>query len=172
MQCRRPRFDPWVGKTPWRRKWQPTPVFLPGKFRGQRSLVGYSPRGHKESDMTERLHFHFLLFCTRQDKTLEVKIKTQMRKRLTQLPFTDMDCIWVYIFGLPWWLSGKEPSCQCRRPRRPRFDPGVGKISWRRKWQPTPVFWPGESQGQRSLAGYSHKESDTAEHTHTYISFS
>ena len=41
----------------WRRKWQPTPVFLPGESHGQRSLVGYSPWGHKESDMTERLHF-------------------------------------------------------------------------------------------------------------------
>ena len=40
-------FHPWVGKIPWRRKWQPTPVFLPGKSRGQRSLVGYSPWGHK-----------------------------------------------------------------------------------------------------------------------------
>ena len=40
-------------------KWQPTPVFLPGKFHGLRSLVGYSPWGRKESDMTERLHFHF-----------------------------------------------------------------------------------------------------------------
>ena len=50
-------FDPWVGKVPWRRKWQPTPVFLPGEPHGQRSVVGYSPRGCKESDMTERLHF-------------------------------------------------------------------------------------------------------------------
>ena len=45
----------------WRRKWQPTPVLLPGKFHGQRSLVGYSPWGHKELDMTERLHFTSLL---------------------------------------------------------------------------------------------------------------
>jgi len=43
-------FDPWVGKTPWRREWLPTPVFLPGKFHGQRSLVGHSPWGHKEMD--------------------------------------------------------------------------------------------------------------------------
>ena len=50
-------FDPWVGKIPWRRKWQLTPVLLPGKFRGLRSLVDYSPWGHKESDTTERLHF-------------------------------------------------------------------------------------------------------------------
>ena len=46
-QCRRREFDPWVRKIPYGREWQPTPVFLPGKFHGQRSLVGYSPRGHK-----------------------------------------------------------------------------------------------------------------------------
>ena len=55
----RPRFDPWVRKIPWRKKWQPSPVLLPGKFHGWRSLVGYSPWGRKESDTTERLHFHF-----------------------------------------------------------------------------------------------------------------
>ena len=51
LQCkrfRRPEFDPWVGKTPWRKKWQPTPVFLLRKSHGQRSLVGYSPWGCKE----------------------------------------------------------------------------------------------------------------------------
>ena len=48
-RCKRHRFNPWVGKIPWRRKWQPTPVFLPGKSHGQRSLVGYSPWGRKES---------------------------------------------------------------------------------------------------------------------------
>ena len=46
-QCRRRRFNPWVQKIPWRRKWQPTPVFLPGKSQRQRNLVGYSPWGHK-----------------------------------------------------------------------------------------------------------------------------
>ena len=51
--CRRHRFDPWVRKIPWRRAWQPTPVFLPGESHGQRSLVDYSPWGHKESDMSE-----------------------------------------------------------------------------------------------------------------------
>ena len=53
------KFNPWVGTIPWRRKWQPTPVLLPGKSHGWRSLVGYSPWGCKESDMTEQLHFHF-----------------------------------------------------------------------------------------------------------------
>ena len=47
MQCRRPRFDPWVGKIPWRREWQPTAVFLSGEFHGQRSLVSYSPWGRR-----------------------------------------------------------------------------------------------------------------------------
>ena len=52
-QCRRHRFDLWVGKIPWKRKWQPTPVFLPQESHGQRSLEDYSPWGHKELDMTE-----------------------------------------------------------------------------------------------------------------------
>ena len=55
-----PGFDPWVRKILWRRKWQPTLVFLPGKFHGWRILIGYSPWGHKESDTTEWLHFHFV----------------------------------------------------------------------------------------------------------------
>ena len=48
-------FDPWVRNIPWRKEWQPTPVFLPGEFHGQRNLAGYSLWGCKESDMTERL---------------------------------------------------------------------------------------------------------------------
>jgi len=49
------QFSPWVGKIPWRKAWQLTPVFLPGEFHGQRSLVSYSPWGCKESDTTEQL---------------------------------------------------------------------------------------------------------------------
>ena len=51
----RPGFDSWVRKIPWRRKWQPIPVFLPGESHGQRSLAGYGPCGHKESDTSEGL---------------------------------------------------------------------------------------------------------------------
>ena len=58
-QCRT-RFNSWVEKIPWRREWQPTPIFLPGEFQGQRSLVGYSPQGCKESDTTEWLNMHAL----------------------------------------------------------------------------------------------------------------
>ena len=62
-QSRRCRFDPWVGKIPWRRKWQPTLIFLPGKSHGQRSLVGYSPWGHKESDTTYHEHLSHIKPC-------------------------------------------------------------------------------------------------------------
>ena len=57
-QCRRCRFDPWVRKIPWKRKWQPTPVFLPGKFHGQTSLVGYSPWGRSQRVRHDWAHIH------------------------------------------------------------------------------------------------------------------
>ena len=62
LQCRRPGFDSWVGKNPWRRAWQLTPVFLAEEFHGQRSLEGYPPWACKESDTIESL-------------TLKVKLK-------------------------------------------------------------------------------------------------
>ena len=55
LQSGRPELDPWVRKIPWRRERQPLPVFLPGKCHGQKSLLGYNPWGHKESDTIERL---------------------------------------------------------------------------------------------------------------------
>ena len=58
----------------------------------------------------------------------------------------------TYTHELPWWLSGEESACQCRRLG---FSPWDGKIPWRRKWQPTPVCLPGKSHGQKSLAGCS-----------------
>ena len=70
-----------------------------------------------------------------------------------------------------WWLpslrSGKEPACLCRRHKRCGFDPWVGKIPWRKKWHATPIFLPGKSHGQRSLADYTpwgSKESHRTEH--------
>ena len=138
-------FDPWVGKFLWRREWQSTPIFLPGEFHGQRSLVGYSPWGHKESDKTERLTFPLfqvsesaIWFCSTRD------------------------------MGFSWLLRWSRICLQCRRPG---FNPWVGKIPWRREWQSTPIFIPGEFHGQRSLEGYSPlgcKESDKTERlTHT-----
>jgi len=76
--------------------------------------------------------------------------------------------MYIYIYRLPWWLRWQR---NCLLWGRPGFDPWVEKIPWRRAWQPTPVFLPGKSHGQRSLAGYSpwgHREPDTTEQLNTY----
>ena len=67
-------IDPWVGKIPWRSKWQPVPVFLPGKFNGQRSLAGYSPWSSKESDTTEQQ-------STRTIDVIQQKVKSTAFRR-------------------------------------------------------------------------------------------
>ena len=101
---------------------------------------------------------HFSWFLSIQTKNSRRNFSHEASPLI--LPFTTL--------GFPGGTCGKEPSCQCRRRKRRRFNPWVGKIPWRMAWQPTPVFLPGESHGQRSLAGYSpwgHKESDTTETT-------
>ena len=81
-QCRRHKrfgFDPWVQKTPQSRKLEPVPIFLPGKFHGQRILVGYSSWGHKESDMTEQLStqtYHLPGTVGSQERQICIKYKT------------------------------------------------------------------------------------------------
>ena len=137
-QCRRHQrrgFYPWVGKAPWRRAWQPTLVFLPGESHGQRSLVGYSPQGCNELDMTEVTQY--------------AHMHASMHRLVNGLPGSSV------VKNLPimqetWVRSlGQE-------------DP------WRRAWQPTPVFLPGEFHGQKILAGYSpwgHNELDMTEVT-------
>ena len=87
--------------------------------------------------------------------------------------FTSIQGTLILIAGLPRQPTVKESACQCRRYWRCRFNPWVRKIPWRRKWQPTPVFLPRKSHGQRSLVGYSpwcRKEWDMTEwteHAHT-----
>ena len=82
-------------------------------------------------------------------------------------------CTWMsMLIGHPRRLSGKESSGQCRRCKRRRFCLGIRKIPWKRKGQPTPVLFSGESHGQRGLAGYSpwgHEESDTTEWAHMRV---
>ena len=76
------------------------------------------------------------------------------------LSIVDLQC---YVMLLQIGATAKEHACQSRRQKRHGFDPWVGKIIWRRVWQPTPVFLPGESHGQRTLMGnspWSHKELD------------
>ena len=72
----------------------------------------------------------------------------------------------MHLQGLSRWCCGKESACQCRKHRRHGFNPWVGKIPCSRRWQPTPIFLPGESHGQRSLVDFSpwaHKELDMTE---------
>ena len=137
-QCRRLIFDPWVGKIPCWRKWQPTPVFLPEKFQGQRTLVGYSPWG-----------------C----KSVRHNLVTKQQLRIIQL---------ISQTRLPSGASSKEPTCQCRKHKEMRVQSLRWEDPWKRQWQPTPIFLPGESVGQRSPMGYSpqvRKESDRIEAT-------
>ena len=78
------------------------------------------------------------------------------------LPWCEIYQQFILFLGFPGGASDKEPACQCWSHKRCRFDPWVGKIPWRRAWEPTPGF-PGELHGQRSLAGYhplGHKKSD------------
>ena len=89
-RCWRCKFDPRVGKTHWRRKWQPTPVLLPKKSHGKRNLVDYSPWGHKELDTAEWVSTHFVLII-------------HLFMWLCQ------------VLGFPRLLSGKESACHCRR---------------------------------------------------------
>ena len=92
-------------------------------------------------------------------------------QRVYYTVFCFSEVLRIVCIGLPGGASGKESACQCRRHRSCGFNPWARKIPWRRKCQPTLVFLPGESHGQRSLVGYSpwgHKESDTTEWlTHT-----
>ena len=91
-QCRRHGFHPWVGKILWRRDWQPTPVFLPGEFHGQRSLAGYSPWGHKELDLTEWLTLSF-----KELMALDISLKWYWRTN-NKLPKIS-------------WLSPQAETC-------------------------------------------------------------
>ena len=76
-------LDPWVGKISWRRKWQPTPGFLPGESHGQRSLVGYSPKGHKKSDTTEH---------SRTQENIKQKKK---KKKKESVKTTILEDVWI-----------------------------------------------------------------------------
>ena len=88
----------------------------------------------------------------KKKKTNRVALGTALYIHLT---YHSLLMLSYYHFKVGRGATGKEPACEGRRCKRCRFDPWVGKIPWRKAWQPTPVFMPGESHGQRSLAGYS-----------------
>ena len=90
----------WGRKIPWRRKWQPIPVFLPGKSHGQRSLAGYSPWGRKESDTTKRLHFTsylngLVVFPTFFNLSLNLAIRSSWMSH-SQLPVLFLLTVWSF----------------------------------------------------------------------------
>ena len=126
---------------PRRRQWQPTPVLLPGKSHGWRSLVGCRLWGRTESDTTEQLHFHFSLSSTGEGNGNPLQCSCLENPR-------DGGAWWAAVYGVaqsrtrlkwlssskmfPRWCSGKESACQCRRHKRQRFDPWVRKTPWMR----------------------------------------
>ena len=91
-----------------------------------------------------------------------------------QLPAAEQGYISINRFvssnkGFPSGAGGKEPACQCRRCKRLGLDSWVGKIPWRRAWQPTPVFLPGESHGQRSLEGCRYMEGMARKKSYIFV---
>ena len=136
-------------------------------LRDRGSWRGYSPQDGKELDTTEATFTHTTVWnkneLLRKLKTFflghppkDLKFSWGSRKHQScSVTFHENSLDFVTSMkGLPRWLSNKEYICQCRRRKRHRFDPWVGKIPGRRAWQPTPVFFPGETHEQRSLLGY------------------
>ena len=133
-----------------------TPVLLPGKSHGWRSLVGCNPWGSWGSDTTERLHFHFSLSCIGEGNGNPLKCSYLENPR-------DGGAWWAAVYGITqsWtrlkWLSSSSSSSssvakELVNCRRPRFDSWDGKIHWRRDRPPIPIFlgFPGGSVGKES----------------------
>ena len=99
----------------------------------------------------------------------------QLRERQKVFPESaGLKCLQLKtIQGSPRGLSGKESTCQCGRHRRLRIDPWVGKITWKRSWQPTPAFLPGESHNrgawQAAVQGVSKTQTGVSIYTHQTI---
>ena len=136
------------------------------------------------------LTFNYHVLCVRyrvrcRDRKIKSTSEEMEVETLSDMVFIKHTVLWglkryscrallhsVHIVqGFPRWCSGKESACQRRTCRRCGFDPWVRKIPWRRQWQPTPIFLPGKSHEQRSLAGYSprcHRElGHRTEHSRT-----
>ena len=109
MNHRRHEFDPWIRKIPWRRKWHPSPVFLPGKSHGHRSLAGCSPWCHK-SDRTEHTRTHAHTHMQHCQKAIQMKFVTQnfnnseiigciyfVLNPVYTLSFENLVCVWYWI---------------------------------------------------------------------------
>ena len=142
------------GKLRYRKQRKPVyNILLPGESYGRRGLVGCSSWGHKESDTTERLHFHFSLSCIGEENGNPPQCSCLENPR-------DGGAWWAAVYGVAQNRTqlkrlSSSSSSSSNGSRRPRFGAWVKKIPWRREWLPTPVFLPGEFYRQRSLVGYS-----------------
>ena len=140
-------FNPWVGKIPWRRKWQPTLVFLPGKSHGRRSLAGYSPWGCKELDTTGWFHSPSML------------LQVDGFFWLNNVPLCICVCVCVCVCVCI--ISFIHPSVSghlCCFHVLAIVNSAVMNRSYLivfNELQPTPVLLPRKSHGRRSLVGYS-----------------
>ena len=141
---------------------------VPGVGDGQGSLACCSSWGHKESDTTEWLSWtdgadatvNQMVFWGAMQGVFSSLVQNWVLSwaKLVLSKYSRFLKIinpYILVLGFPGGSSGKEPTYQCRRLKRHVFHPWVGRIPWRRAWQPTPVFLPGESHGHRSLEGCS-----------------
>ena len=135
-RCKRHWFDPCIGKISWRRKWQPTPVFLPGKSCGQKSLAIYNPWGRKELDMTEHTHTHT---CN-----LPPTVVDRDRRFCTS-------CV-HFCFGTCTFYSGSFKLYSCSSPSNPHFFVGIFLFDPYCFWKPFHLFSGLEFQLSSSFA--------------------
>ena len=124
-QGRRCRFDPWVGKIPWRRKWQPTPVFLPGKSHGQRSLEGYSPRGGKRVRHGFQLNDNNVACDTEEDQYLIINEYIHALESTLQKPWC-----WLSYPPLPVSVETPHLAAFCTDQSLPSLPPWLGVVAW------------------------------------------
>ena len=148
-QCRRHkscRFNPWVEKIPWRRAWQPTPGVLPGESHGQRSLVGYSPWGHRESDMTEETEHTYMHLVWSVDRGRngndgigrnrnERNVKNRCPLTTNSFPLAEslhflLPCVLVIPFPLPSVLTPTQRH-QCCQPTSTSRGCALGELGTR-----------------------------------------
>jgi len=104
-RCKRHRFSPWVRKIPWRRAQQPAPVFLPGESHGQGSLV-YSPWGHRELNMTERLSTAWHIILTEKNLSKQIQL-------LSSLSCLFKGIVVISTFILTNFIYGEILFCCC-----------------------------------------------------------
>ena len=121
----------------WRRQWQPTPVLLPGKSHGRRSLVGGGPWGREESGTTEWLHFHFSLSCIGEGNGNPLQCSCLENPR-------DGGALWAAVYGVAQSRTRLKQLSSSSNAGYLGSIPGLGRSPEEGNWLPTPVFLPEE----------------------------